>query len=260
MLLASARAKFARAREHRETFMAAAGEWLMSLDMTMPIEKRIEPWEDGGEVIIFSVGTIRLEPPLRIALLVGDALSNYRAALDHLAWQLVTASGTPPKPNQVYFPIGRDREQFAADLRRKMPGVGPVTGAIVKRYQPFQHGAQALDHPLWILAEWVGVDKHRAVPLFAHYSTEVGATVPDNFPNFRVMARERRDTIEYLLPGTDLIRIYGKRIEPGKDHGVRVKFGGQITIAHESGRTLEAVLDGADRVVDAILGEFERLP
>jgi hypothetical protein len=240
--------------------MAAAREWLTSLDITMPMQKRIEPWKDGGEVITYSMGQNHLEPPLRIALLVGDALSNYRAALDHLAWQLVTKDGTPPKPNQVYFPIGLDRLAFAADLRRKMPGVAPVTGSIVERYQPFQHGERARSHPLWILSEWVGVDKHRAVPLSVLYSTRVEATVPDGFPNFRVMAREgRAEPIEYLLPGTDLIRIYGKRIEPRKDPGALVRFGGQATIAHESGRTLEAVLDGVDRVVDAILGEFERM-
>jgi hypothetical protein len=39
-----------------------------------------------------------------------------------------------------------------------------------------------------------------------------------------------------------------------------VRFEGVATVVHESGRTLEAVLDNIDHVVDDLLAQFERQP
>jgi hypothetical protein len=222
LLLDSARSKFERARLHRSRLVSAGIEWLRELEGDpAPIEKRTRPWLDG-ELITYDVGSPYRSAPSEIGLILGDALNNYRASLDHLAWAIVNMTGSPRKPKQVYFPITQSPEVFASEILRKLPGVSALFASMVKLHQPFQNGAQIVEHPLFILDDWNNADKHRAVHVTAAYSQELKIHVPEDFPNFRVFTREINRSFAYLLPGTELIRIYGKRVDPRKDHGVRV--------------------------------------
>lgn len=260
MLLTSARVKFGRAQRHRNELMTAALDWLQVFEqLPVPIEKRTEPWQDG-EVVTYSVAKAQHVPPLEIAGILGDALNDYRAALDHLAWQLVSAAGPPRKAGQIYFPVAKTSTQFEEDESRMVPGVSSLVSSMIRRHQPFQNGSQAEDHPLFVLHEWNRLDKHRSLHLMAAFPAEIRATVPGTYPNFRVMHQERRETIDVFMPGTDLIRIYGKRIDPREDTGVSVLFRGRITLGHESGRGIERAINLIDGAVDGVLTEFERLP
>lgn len=146
----------------------------------------------GFAVIVEEVGPT----PIRWQLVLGDVANNYRAALDHLAWALVSRGRTPPgsgkltsgQENAVYFPISEDRHQFNAQIRRpanlktrlNLPGIRRADAAKVRRRQPYHHSARRRSmHALVLLAGVNSGDKHRTVqPIWAQ-PTRVDLEVTD---------------------------------------------------------------------------------
>lgn len=59
-------------------------------------------------------------------MVIGDAVHNARAALDHLVWQLVLAAGNTPN-RRTGFPVAEDDRNFrrAASALRGVPVKGP---------------------------------------------------------------------------------------------------------------------------------------
>jgi hypothetical protein len=121
----------------------------------------------------FAVTVTEIEPvPPLWPLMLGDVASNFRAALDHLAWALVTRGSkrpgtgalTPYAEGSVYFPIYEDRLKYNANLRRKLPGVRRADLARVRRHQPYHHGARSRAlHALVMLNDINTGDKHRSL-------------------------------------------------------------------------------------------------
>jgi hypothetical protein len=117
-------------------------------------------------------------------LMLGDIASNYRAALDHLAWGLVTRGRTPPtkltkrQEKAIYFPIHKERAEFNGKVPAQLPGVRRADLAKVRRYQPYHHGRTIRErHALSLLAGINPGDKHRTVhPLWA-VSVETGMKI-----------------------------------------------------------------------------------
>ena len=107
--------------------------------------------------------------PDEIGLVFGDFLTNLRASLDHLAWNLVLASGG--KPNErTAFPI-KIKEPCASGSGEVVPlkvsgDVSPEAMALIERAQPYKRiqGEEPAVHPLWMLDRLVGIDKHRHLP------------------------------------------------------------------------------------------------
>ena len=103
-------------------------------------------------------------PTLRPVLgaVIGDAIHNLRVALDHLAWQLVIASGGKPNDSTA-FPIlevaptpnryGRSRPQIS-------PGVSKELRKILDEVQPYKL-AKPANHDLMVLHRLDINDKHR---------------------------------------------------------------------------------------------------
>jgi len=94
--------------------------------------------------------------------MIGDAIHNLRASLDHLAWQLVIATGNNPSTN-TSFPIlttaptpdrwGHIRPQIS-------PGVPQPVREILDEVQPYKR-AKPAHHDLAVLHELDIIDKHR---------------------------------------------------------------------------------------------------
>lgn len=98
--------------------------------------------------------------PARINAILGDVIYNYRSALDHLVWSLVSANGeTPTRANE--FPIFIDAPEFQKQCQRKLRGVSTEVKDIISSAQPCNGGHQ----PLWLLQELSNTDKHRYMPL-----------------------------------------------------------------------------------------------
>lgn len=106
--------------------------------------------------------------PVDWSLILGDFLTNLRAALDHLAWQLVILEGgTPDKSTQ--FPI-RETEVNAKGnpSPTKVKGISDVAVlAAIEAAQPFK-AIRPREQPLYTLNALVNNDKHRLLLVVAH--------------------------------------------------------------------------------------------
>lgn len=104
------------------------------------------------------------QPPVRLSVVAGDVLSNVRASLDYLAWELVKAAGNTPSVKQprTQFPILKKRPKNSVIIR---PGIDPAAQAVVESVQPYHEGEFANEHPLAILNELANRDKHRHLNL-----------------------------------------------------------------------------------------------
>lgn len=135
----------------------------------------------------FGVYADRVVPmPMRWGLLVGDIANDFRCALDHLAWALVTRGKTPPntlKPkaaNQIYFPIYQDRREFNGSLPGKLPGVRRTDVAKVRRHQPYHYGARNRGrHCLTLLSALNNGDKHRTIQPVWNQPTRIDVAIRD---------------------------------------------------------------------------------
>lgn len=178
----------------------------------------------------FAIIIEKLDPvPARWRLLLGDIANNYRAALDHLAWALVSRGKTPPgngalSPAQeraVYFPISHDRRGFNAEIRVpagpsskfKLPGIRLADSAVVRRAQPYHRGARTRPlHPLMLLAAINTGDKHRAIqPIWTYpsrFDIEVNHMRDCVLRGTQVWGRKRRP----LVVGSELALLPARRL------------------------------------------------
>ena len=155
------RAKLARADEHRHALhdKLAAYAALDPIRVTPPL---IEP--DGSGFVMF--GRTDPEPPIELGLILGDYITNLRAALDHLVWQLVLLAGnTPTKTNQ--FPIVNTEAQFESAKTRQLRGVAPTQVESIGEVQPYTHPVDPEEHPLALLRWLSNTDKHQVIHLLS---------------------------------------------------------------------------------------------
>jgi hypothetical protein len=152
--------KLGRAEEHLDTLDARIGEYFA--DKPYVSVREYDPQHNTRLAGI----RITKRPPTDLALVIGDYLHNLRSALDHLAWELVIASGGKPSP-RTEFPIYKDARVY----QRKTSGIAirpciaPHVGTFIEGLQPYHQGDDALLHPLWILHELSNIDKHRTLHL-----------------------------------------------------------------------------------------------
>ena len=107
------------------------------------------------------------QPPGRLGLHLGDVANNFRAALDQLAWALVTTRGKRPmvdrEPERIYFPLAATRQAFN-DHPVVSQFLRSADRAIIRRYQPYVRGKRNVwRHCLTLLAALNREDKHRTI-------------------------------------------------------------------------------------------------
>lgn len=167
MTLESVDAKIRRAKWHRE--------WLRTsiqtvIPKTPPPERFTYEYPEGTAQVL-----VRVHNPPAIdpdwALIVGDCLTNLRAALDHLAWQLVLRFGEGPPNKHTFFPIYESRLNEKGNPRTVTitPGLdSPDVLRLLESVQPFNSSVPDEDN-LRALSRLVNIDKHRL--LLTHICT-----------------------------------------------------------------------------------------
>ena len=157
------RAKTARAREHLDT-LNAEFDAFMTVDSETPrgVVFEMDVAAGKGEVKWAESAT----PPLRWSVILGEFLYCLRSALDHLAWQLVIASGGMPT-NRTEFPVFMDQRGFESERAlRKMGGMSDPVRAAIRTLQPW---IEWPEHPeqttLWQIHDLNVKDKHRLLHL-----------------------------------------------------------------------------------------------
>ncbi len=105
---------------------------------------------------IDTVPTMPMEPRLAFS----SAVANLRAALDHVAYNLVMNAngGAIPHRTKVYFPIGKSAADYPKWRDKCLPGVGPSILTTVDSIEPYRGGK---GHALWQLNELAIIDKHQ---------------------------------------------------------------------------------------------------
>lgn len=100
-----------------------------------------------------------------LSLLLGDFLTNARAALDHLAWQLVLLDGGTPN-KRTSFPI-LDKHPSDTNPHPILGVKDPAIAKALESVQPYQM-KKPDESPLFSLNELVNIDKHRLLLVMAH--------------------------------------------------------------------------------------------
>ena len=148
--------------------MARSLELLIDLDSLMheyldsdpvDLQRQIQP---DGLTSVFAL-LVTTEPPLDLALRVGEVVHQIRSALDHLANRLVRAAGHQPT-RRTSFPIIIRPPRKAVAIH---PGLDPKALSVIDQVQPYHRGHEPDHHPLAVLNELWNIDKHRNLSLTA---------------------------------------------------------------------------------------------
>ncbi len=145
--------KIERAKKHLWDFHHAEQSFIASNKHFISVERH----PDTGRYITYLGPSLRA--PTEISLIVGDAIHNARAALDH-AWMGVVRSLDPKTKSKLTFPVDEER----AALERRLAGTEvckafpAVTSVILDEIRPYRIGNR--DCWLFALNRLDNRDKH----------------------------------------------------------------------------------------------------
>ena len=175
--------------DHRDR-LAHARHHLKALDRSIRVFTESEPYVAGlaydSKERCYLVRIREVRPiPKRWALVVGDILHNFRAALDSLTYALAKKSGSPLSDSalrRLQFPIGEEPGAFfgtpATTGRKAKPGqidrIAPLSAAsqaAIERLQPYHGRVKGFRPALLVLNDLANIDKHRHIVLIAASAT-----------------------------------------------------------------------------------------
>jgi hypothetical protein len=211
------------------------------------------------QCIRFFVDKVDPMPPLW-GLLLGDALHNVRCALDHIAWHLAAAGGSPPRTiedqRRVDFPIYNTASGFAKGIRTRIPGASPAQRAIIERHQPYHRGEGAATHPFALLQDLNNTDKHREVRTLG--SAKAGklrfdliAPMGSELDHAEIVPAFGDEVL--LKVGAEVARAYGRFV----DGEMTIAFIGDIGIALDNGLDPKVTFDAIHVEATTVLQELE---
>lgn len=156
--LSGAYLRLERAYEHIETVRRETKTFLER--DPKPLDFRTEKTAGSGkamEYVLYAV--VREEPPADIALPVGDAIQNFRNALDYLVYEL-----SPPRyrrRGRTGFPIYDDMCLFEVEGRRMIRGITGDELTLIESVQPYKRTNPPRNDPLSLLRRLSNKNKHR---------------------------------------------------------------------------------------------------
>lgn len=147
--LDAARLKVARAEEHIRELQREIRSYLDSQPYDVIPSRRAG---QGGPAV-----HLRVPPPHRLSAIVGDCLSNLRAAVDLTFWALALQTGPKdPDRDRIFFPIFSNEVKFQAAQVGFARYVQPEAVAVIEQVQPFRTRNAALA----VLRTLSNQDKH----------------------------------------------------------------------------------------------------
>lgn len=101
------------------------------------------------------------DPPIRLGLLAGDVVHNYRAALDHLVFQVAALGprGEAGRGDRTQFPIFERKRDFDNHVATYLKGVPKDAVSVFELCQPYQGGERLIS----LVARLDDRDKHRVL-------------------------------------------------------------------------------------------------
>jgi hypothetical protein len=198
-------------------------------------------------------------PPEQISVIVGDVVHNLRSALDHVVWAL----GNPPDPKSC-FPIFDTEDGFSRRGVAVLKGTPESTKDAIRRHQPYQLGADARHHPLWLLHLLSNVDKHRKLSAVGSYSVAPGAALRERSGQLVTLPASISQGV--LRAGDEIARFPLSRAEVGRrELDLEIQGSTMVTLDEGlewvnrplSGVLKEVVLYVRDKVVPDLRGHFD---
>jgi hypothetical protein len=237
----SSRAKIGRAKHHISDLDACIERFLKEYDHEIVIEDDVEPG--------YKVHKARLTQalPPELALIAGDAVTNLRAALDHIGYSVALAMGVT-KPTDYHFPFHVTAAEFNLRACKKLPN---EIQALFASFKPYRDGNVLL----WALNAICNRDKHALLnPVcVSNHATFVKKYGP------AIVERPTKPGWDYLKNEIELFRTKG---EPKYDlHlAIDVGFDGPSPLVREPMvPTLNAFAGIAESILVAVEAETRRL-
>lgn len=161
-------AKLARADEHLAALHAEAREFASRDPYSVAAEGERD--SDGAYVARLKV---REWPPLRLGLIFGDVLYNWRSALDNMIHPLVRLNKQTPG-RRSSFPVFDDEGRYETVGVKRIRGISDTHAAIIESLQPYPGRTDATIAALALVNEYCNADKHAAI-----HTTFGGFTEPE---------------------------------------------------------------------------------
>lgn len=256
--LADAWAKFYRAYTHTQTLESDISIWVKRQGNIPPYRREFK-FHPGEGRFVWKVTSVP-ELPVGWGVIAGDALTNFRAALDYVAWQLVKAGTTPhpPHPERIYFPIHQAEAGFDGNVNQRLPGVDTQFRAYVEYYQPYrQRPNDPASDPLAILAELSRRDKHRQLQLAFPGNMQFNATLVkvEHFAPDRIELPQRTGVVQV---GSELVYVYGTPT-PNQQPNIELSLTATMSIAFEEGHWVKETFQAITSHIHAVLTTCEML-
>ncbi len=263
------------ARQARDKLNWAAHHlYLLDLEVRKSIAAGYAPFSYGidpdDNLPGFRVRVREVIPaPVEWSLVVGDFCVNARAALDYLAWLLVSCGSepNPAYPNKVQFPIsdpGDTRQKFDSLLGEALPGIKKrEIVSVIRQVQPYvSQLPQGKIHTLGFLKRLSNANKHRELTTFATYAVGDFSLRVVETTDFVVLDTEEGvnlvDCVRFGFKGdAELLIVRGETTGPNPNIGVEMK--GQALLAVENEGASVAELESIGEVIGWIIGNVERL-
>lgn len=131
----------------------------------------------GEKIFLYNGKPRQLHPS--ISLIIGDAIHNYRSALDHLARGLVEVN-KEKSTGDTAFPILTNPDQYTQSFDKKTKGMSAQTKAIIDSEQPLKARNKIRGNRLALLKKLDDIDKHRHIHITLT-ATDGGMFIP-GFP------------------------------------------------------------------------------
>lgn len=157
-----ARKHFAELRDETEDFRARD---------THHFSEEMSPWGLDPRIgVITRRVHIKEVPPASWSLLLGDILTNLRAALDHAIYGHAAARQalTGEQEKRIYYPIVLDRAKWSKIRKELGPLLEPAVMSFVESTQPFNHQDDPRKAPLVTFNTLVNEDKHRSIRVVSY--------------------------------------------------------------------------------------------
>lgn len=225
--------KFNRAQEQLGEFESRVSDWRKNGAHAFALEP--DPAEAG---YFFLKGRAAPIPEETLAPIIGDAIQNLRASLDHLAFALAAKhAGSIGKEfaETCKFPIvpGDDPEvgkkQFLGRDLIKHDLVSEQAGAAIERLQPY-HGERfrvpmrrnsfmVATNPLAVLNKLANVDKHRSLHVI--WAIPAGVAWEPKITNGEIRkgkgARLTFYPVQSMERGTPIVRLPIRVFDPARE-------------------------------------------
>ena len=158
-------AKLARADEHLRALDAEAREFAGRDPYSVTSEGERD--SDGSYVARLE---IREWPPLRLGVILGDVLYQWRSALDNLIPPLIRLN-KQTAGRRHRFPVFDDEGRYKAVGVKLIAGVSKKHAAIIESFQPHPGRTDATIAALALVNEHCNADKHAAIhPTFGAFT------------------------------------------------------------------------------------------